>query len=242
MTFTVKLARKLGLNWGKKVLAEVEPLKEWTFAKKGIGSFSDSILVNASAGHRHYRHGEILAKQAAKRSANQPVVTSIPTQQFIDDMIGVKKIDALKAEGIYDRRKCANALAAFKAQGAPSVVKSVPTQQAVDELNAVSLINELKTYEKTGQLSPKMLEKRIDMYEALYGNDGLPVMQDFIAQQRKVLEELKRTYKPISNFDEAATKVTNAIKCELEKISKIYQPSQTDISKSLPKIMKVDKV
>ena len=143
------------------------------------------------------QEGRILRMQEAKRAAQRPVMTSIPTQQAIDEMIGVERIDALRDAGsFFNIRRCANTLAAFKAQGKPSVVKSVPTQQAIDELNRVAVVDELKAFEAVDQADPKawikgpksILRKRLDVYEAVYGSEGIPLFQEMTNGLRKMLD------------------------------------------------------
>lgn len=147
---------KLKANCMTKEAASLESLKK---AAKGTN-------INV-----HETSGEILRMQNAK-GGKVLGYNSVPTQKAVDDSFTVnfdRLSEVNKNGGYYDRKNVADALAGFKhGEKVESVITtSVPTREAVEQLNKVELVEQLKRAEITGQLTPEMTAKRLDMLEAI---------------------------------------------------------------------------
>ena len=122
--------------------------------------------------------GRVLRMQDAKAAftpvkpyATKVTKTNVPTQQYLDEKLGVAKVDALKAEGIYNRAAAADALAAFKHEpiklhGGKLGVTSTPTQQHLDNMLGIANVDALKAYENGGRATRQILENRNAAREA----------------------------------------------------------------------------
>lgn len=122
------------------------------------------------------------AKAAFTPYATKVTKTNVPTQQYLDEMLGVGKVDALKAEGIYNRTAAADALAAFKHEpltsqsgkllkGGKLGVTSTPTQQYIDNMLGIGKVDALKAYEEGGHGTLSILKQREATREA-FTNGG----------------------------------------------------------------------
>lgn len=131
--------------------------------------------------------GRILRMQDAKKAftpvapyATKVTKTNVPTQQFLDEMLEVGKVDGLKAaKGIYNRTAAADALAAFKNEpvklaGGKLGVTSVPTQQYLDDMLGIAKTDALKAYEQGGRATREILDARQAAREA-FTNGNKPV-------------------------------------------------------------------
>lgn len=122
------------------------------------------------------------AKAAFTPYATKVTKTNVPTQQYLDEMLGAAKVDALKAEGIYNRTAAADALAAFKHEpltsqsgkllkGGKLGVTSTPTQQYIDNMLGIGKVDALKAYEEGGRGTLSILKQREAAREA-FTNGG----------------------------------------------------------------------
>lgn len=128
------------------------------------------ILPNVEVG----TPGRILRMQDAKQvfTPYKTKITheSVPTLQKIEEITGVSRGKVTDATGYFDKKRAADALAAFKHE--PPIIKYStytpnyqPTQKVLDELHDIKKIEALKAYEQSGKLAdlPKdVARKRLD--------------------------------------------------------------------------------
>lgn len=146
------------------------------------------------------------AKAAFTPYATKVTKTNVPTQQYLDEMLDVAKVDGLKTEGIYNRAAAADALAAFKneplppqvVKGAKLGVTSVPTQQYLDDLNNIAKIDALKTYECGGRGTLSILKQREAAREAFTNGDKVISRWklDYLKSLNDDLKQLEDYLKP----------------------------------------------
>lgn len=142
----------------------------------GSRNTAPSILskVETNTGNRILHMQD--AKAAFTPYATKVTKTNVPTQQYLDEMLGAAKVDALKAEGIYNRTAAADALAAFKhepltSQSGKLGVTSTPTQQYIDNMLGIGKVDALKAYEEGGRGTLSILKQREAAREA-FTNGG----------------------------------------------------------------------
>ncbi len=121
-------------------------------------------LLQARVAKVHEKPGEILKMANAKPRTIK--IESVPTQQKIDKMLDVGKYDGV--EGIYDRKKCADALYAFT-KGTPIEhvkTESVKTLDAINNMHRIDFIDKMRMAEATGELPKDVLARRKEIIEA----------------------------------------------------------------------------
>lgn len=119
-------------------------------------------LSRASRVNIHFQPGEIL--RMAKPGKIK--IESVPTQKKINEMLQVGKYDGV--EGIYDRKKCADALYAFT-KGTPIEhvkTESVKTLDAINNMHRIKFVDKMKMAEATGNLPQDVLARRKEIVEA----------------------------------------------------------------------------
>ena len=119
-------------------------------------------LSRASRVNIHFQPGEIL--RMAKPGKIK--IESVPTQKKINEMLQVGKYDGV--EGIYDRKKCADALYAFT-KGTPIEhvkTESVKTLDAINNMHRIDFVDKMKMAEVTGRLPQDVLARRKEIVEA----------------------------------------------------------------------------
>lgn len=133
--------------------------------------------------------GRILRMQEAKQAFTpiKPFATTVtkenvPTLQKINEITGVTRGSVKDATGYFNKRACADALAAFKHEPVQptkfarlGVNSSVPTQQKLDTMLGVGKVDALKQYEQGGRATREILENRAAAREAfLSGKEITP--------------------------------------------------------------------
>ncbi|MBQ4115150.1 hypothetical protein IJD34_07065 [bacterium] len=144
-----------------------QPIRD--LAKKAKAYISDKVKPEPKI---HYASGEILAMQNAK--PQKITVQSTPTQQYIDNMLGIKSIDEAEHLARYKDLKYAfNHPNIGKAK--PVITESRLTADVVEEMHNTKYIDALKKAEVTGELTEATKQRRAEILEAFETCEPRPV-------------------------------------------------------------------
>jgi len=125
----------------------------------------------------HHQAGEILKRQKPATIKIQ----STPTQQYIDDMLGIAKTERASqvtkdGVGYVNRGAAIDAHYAFTkgTKIEPVVTTSVPTQKAIDDMFNMKLADDILARETLGMPMPQaVIDRRAQAYEAFTGQNAL---------------------------------------------------------------------
>lgn len=178
-------------------LKRKQPIRD--LAKKAKAYISDKVKPEPKI---HYASGEILAMQNAK--PQKITVQSTPTQQYIDNMLGIKPLDEAEHLARYKDLKYAfNHPHIGKAK--PVITESRLTADVVEEMHNTKYIDALKKAEVTGELTEATKQRRAEILETFETCEPIPV------PPKKTLKDKIKTWfnrkQPVATLTEA-TKTT----------------------------------